>query len=457
MKSLIAFFLFIILTGCAVKPISTVQTRNSLVVQLSGSDSDQYRLVDAGGKTVAASTGETETLQFYIPADTNLNQCFYVVDNDGERLAEDRYSLAAVHEYRAVDQYRKKLENRLQRKIREHRRYEEDLQQTKAKLHVNRAFNDGGCILPDEFPWPKEPYTLCKSYDECLAEGGAICFSRFLGLEGCGYAMKELKVAGMLSSPGCAAMAARLAGEKYDMDDAIVDFLHGVADDVGSSLMKSDSTFDKFVGLLVLSASYGVKVKNAKQCTDHFVEKYYGDKIRWIKEVRRIRAEPGETRSRCIDLVTKNNQYVGNLNALNEEIDALNAKLGDVGVVHKALHTKKVRSPKCIASQKVSLPMITSVKRYVIGADIENFIPQNGTVSTGVKITHLSDRMPAEKSGLKMGDVIVKLDENQITDVSALQVYLQRAGEKSVNVSYVRSGQENTVAVLPTAKQISLQ
>ena len=152
-----------------------------------------------------------------------------------------------VNEYRVIDDYKRNLEDQLRSSTDKNERYNRYLESTKNKLNRNRAFSDRSCHLPKEKLWPREPYTKCDSHNECLEEGGAICYSRFIGLEGCALALKELKVSGMLSSPGCAAAAAEIAGEKYDMDDAFVDFLHGVADDVGGELMKSDSFLDNLL------------------------------------------------------------------------------------------------------------------------------------------------------------------------------------------------------------------
>jgi serine protease Do len=67
---------------------------------------------------------------------------------------------------------------------------------------------------------------------------------------------------------------------------------------------------------------------------------------------------------------------------------------------------------------------------------------------SGVLILSVSKDSPAEKAGLKAGDVITRLDEEKITDaddlITALRDYEE--GDK-VNVEYVRQGKSATAAV----------
>ena len=199
--------------------------------------------------------------------------------------------------------------------------------------------------LPKQRRLPPEPYTKCNSYGECLEEGGAICYSRFIGVEGCGLALRELNVSGMLASPGCAAAAANIAGEKYDMDDAFVDLLHGVADDVGTNLVKSESWFDNVLGVVVLGLNYGAKLDNARQCTDNFVERNYGPRRRWLSTVNEIRAEPDKTKSQCLSLVKNNNWHIDQMNVSRANITDVSARLSDARIVYEDLAGKKNQQP----------------------------------------------------------------------------------------------------------------
>ncbi|RNA60714.1 PDZ domain-containing protein [Chryseobacterium nematophagum] len=67
---------------------------------------------------------------------------------------------------------------------------------------------------------------------------------------------------------------------------------------------------------------------------------------------------------------------------------------------------------------------------------------------SGVYITKFGDNSGAEDAGLKMGDIITKVDSYAITDFADLSVSIgsKRPGDK-VQVTYLRNGKENTTTV----------
>lgn len=74
----------------------------------------------------------------------------------------------------------------------------------------------------------------------------------------------------------------------------------------------------------------------------------------------------------------------------------------------------------------------------------------------GAEITEITKESPAEKAGLKEGDIITKVNDDKIEDADDLYKAIgkYKPGEK-VNVTYKRSGKENTVAVeLTENKQV---
>ena len=54
--------------------------------------------------------------------------------------------------------------------------------------------------------------------------------------------------------------------------------------------------------------------------------------------------------------------------------------------------------------------------------------------------------MVIQKSGLKVGDVITKFDDNKVTNVSTLRYYLyeHKTGD-TIKVTYIRDGKESTL------------
>ncbi len=84
----------------------------------------------------------------------------------------------------------------------------------------------------------------------------------------------------------------------------------------------------------------------------------------------------------------------------------------------------------------VSLINVTdrySLYRYNIRLD--------SSIKSGVVITDVESNSSAEKAGLKGGDVIIKFDDNDITNISKLRYYLYqyRIGD-SIKVTYIRDG-----------------
>ncbi len=64
-------------------------------------------------------------------------------------------------------------------------------------------------------------------------------------------------------------------------------------------------------------------------------------------------------------------------------------------------------------------------------------------------ITEIEPDMPAAKAGLKLGDMIIAVDNVPVRTTLAMQRLLQTTKNKPVEVRYVRNGQEATVMVTP--------
>ena len=325
---------YILISGCAVKPISTNHSFSNLQIQLSKNDKSDYLLIDSENNVVSKANGNNGVLDFSIPIDANTSQCFYILNKKKEEpiFKDTPYFWLPLSDQYKILYYKKKNleveENEIIRKINNYQRsYEDEL----VRLKKNRAFSNDRCVLPSMKTFPDEPYTICKDEVECYEEGAAICYSRFFGTEGCGIALHEYNMPGLLSSPLCSAIAADLAGEKYNMDDAIVDFLHGLADDYSDSLLKSESIWENLWGLVVKGTNYYVKFEKSELCTNSFVEYHYGPRRIWLEEVQRIMEEPQQTKSKCVSTVKQVNFYYDNIqklrdkkSALTENIEALN-------------------------------------------------------------------------------------------------------------------------------------
>ena len=335
----------IMLSGCSIKPVSTLHTYKDLQVKLSQADKSWYRLVDEKRRLVSKSTGVNGVLNFGISGRTDVSQCFYVINKKGENIfgGTSRISLSLIAEYRKINAEKQALERKRDRNERADKRYRSKYKSDWKSLRANRAFKNKTCHTPAQGPIPRKPVTKCATEKQCREEGGAICFSQFLGSEGCGIALKKLKIPGLLSSPGCAAAAAELANQKYNMDDALVDLLHGVVDDVADSLIESNSGWDQFWGVVAKGLSYGVKLNKAQECTNAFVNRYYGPKHRWLNEVKRIQNEPRLTKNRCVALINQVNDYHKKINDNVNKLKKSSKELSEINLKHQQL--LKVKKP----------------------------------------------------------------------------------------------------------------
>lgn len=452
MTPMVALFL---LSGCALKPVASTQTSNNLIISLSGASNNAFFLVDKNGAKLAKDDAKDQQLSFQIPSYTDTQSCVSVTDKEGKKLQDKWYSLPLINKFRQVDIYKSHLEHRLTLQRQQHSVINKNFQNVKIKLEGHSAFSDRRCHLPTQKPIPPMPFTRCNSYNECLEEGGAICYSRFIGTEGCSLALKELNISGMLSSPGCSAVAARIAGDKYEMDDAFVDLLHGAADDVGSGLIKSDSWFDNAIGFLVLGTNYAVKLDKARICTDQFVQRYYGPKMVWRESVKQIKLQPQKIKANCENLIVAHNRYYQQLISANRNLRDLNTKLVDLSVVHDELKSREVTSPVCENNQSYNaFPRIATVKRYLIGAGIESVKGENDDLQ--VKITSLQKNSPAVLSGVKIGDIILSVNNTPVKSLLGFIREIQRSQGQSLLLLVNRNNKLQSINIVPSHKRIAL-
>ena len=65
-------------------------------------------------------------------------------------------------------------------------------------------------------------------------------------------------------------------------------------------------------------------------------------------------------------------------------------------------------------------------------------------IESGVAVLEVISSSPAEKAGLQKGDIITKIDDEEITSVAKLryELYKHSPGEK-INITYNRNGKQN--------------
>lgn len=68
----------------------------------------------------------------------------------------------------------------------------------------------------------------------------------------------------------------------------------------------------------------------------------------------------------------------------------------------------------------------------------------------GLIVDHIHPKGPADKAGLKLGDVILQLNGRKVTDPSAMKFYIATAGkDKAFKLTVWRKGKEKTLSIKP--------
>lgn len=104
-----------------------------------------------------------------------------------------------------------------------------------------------------------------------------------------------------------------------------------------------------------------------------------------------------------------------------------------------------IESDKKVQRPYIGISMLDITDNYYLWQSGIN-IPKE--VSKGVAILEVVEDSPASNSGLQKGDIITKLDDEEISSVAELRylLYKHSPGD-TVNVTYIRNNKTNTVSV----------
>lgn len=285
----------LVLGGCATNFTKGVNTVNSVEFKVSRSDRNAYILHD-GKQRLAFALPKDGKLTFMLPPNGEISTCLSVIDQTGRSVLPDKQFLLPAVRY----EYQQNLNRRATATAELDEAIKNDpknlLNAAQARLRQNRAFLNSSCSRPEQRPIPPQPIVRCSSQRECQVEGAAICYSIYFASKGCEKAFNELRIPGILSSPSCAAMAAKLAEEKYDLNDAVKDLLLAA---IANGLTSSDSFGDNLLGW---GLQFGLEVaalNKARSCTTTFVRTHWGPLGDWETLVDQIRAEPDQQLLSC--------------------------------------------------------------------------------------------------------------------------------------------------------------
>jgi hypothetical protein len=103
-----------------------------------------------------------------------------------------------------------------------------------------------------------------------------------------------------------------------------------------------------------------------------------------------------------------------------------------------------------------SLPDLPPSK-FVIGVMVQPIAPEARELlpiegEGGLVVGDVLDDGPAAKAGLKRNDVITHVGDQELTDIIQLVKAIDVAGEKSVQIRYLRKGKEQTTEVTPVLR-----
>jgi len=167
----------------------------------------------------------------------------------------------------------------------------------------------------------------------------------------------------------------------------------------------------------------------------------------WIQEVLQVDAaiNPGNSGG---PLVNFNGEVIG-VNSL-KLVDSSIESMGFAIKIEDAMkHVKDLEAGKKIERPLLGINHINATDTYSLA---RNGITLDKEIEYGIVVISVVDGSGASKSDLKKGDVIIKIDNNKVTNSANLKylLYKYNVGDK-ITITYMRSGKELTTEVTLTA------
>ena len=110
------------------------------------------------------------------------------------------------------------------------------------------------------------------------------------------------------------------------------------------------------------------------------------------------------------------------------------------------VYVESLEQGKAVSRPYLGVSLINAsdkYKLYYYGINI------NSNINKGVVIGQIQNNGPADKAGLKVGDVITKIDDYDIENYSRLKYYLYKYKiNDKIKVTYIRDGKEKTTDVV---------
>lgn len=141
-------------------------------------------------------------------------------------------------------------------------------------------------------------------------------------------------------------------------------------------------------------------------------------------------------------LVNLNGEVIGINSMKSEETDvegiSFSIPINDIkDVINKLEKGNKIEKPT------IGLELINITNKDKL---IENYISLDKSITYGVVVTDVYKDYPAYNSGLKIGDVIISINDDKIEDMSYFKYYLYKynIGDK-IEITYIRNNEKKVV------------
>ena len=143
-------------------------------------------------------------------------------------------------------------------------------------------------------------------------------------------------------------------------------------------------------------------------------------------------------------LLNINGEVIGvnSLKLVQDEIEGM----GFAIPIEDALnYAETLESGNTVERPFVGISMLDITDQYYLW---QNGISIPNNITSGVAILSVSDNSPAKSAGLQKGDIIIKLNDKDISSVAEFryELYKNKSGD-TINITYLRGGKEVTVKI----------
>ena len=148
-------------------------------------------------------------------------------------------------------------------------------------------------------------------------------------------------------------------------------------------------------------------------------------------------------------LANSNGEVIGitSIKLASEEIEGM----GFAIPIETAIdYAEQLIDGKTVERPYLGIYMMDISKAYFTSRELYEII-MNANVSTGIIVTDFEDNSPAKEAGLKVGDIIIKVDGNDVPSNAYLRYYLYRhdVGDEMI-LTIIRDGKERDISVMLT-------